>query len=120
VLIHNTGDGSGSYTATLKINGVVEATKEVTLNAGASEEVVFTTAKNVAGGYSVEIDGISGSFAVKEKPAPPPPPPSAPEAPTAPTPSPALEIKWPLILGIAGGVVVVGLIILFVIRRRRA
>jgi hypothetical protein len=110
VLVTNTGDGAGSYKVTLKINGVVEATEDITLNAGASGEVTFTTAKNVAGSYSVGVDGLSGSFTVKEKASPPPPPPPPVKPP----------IKWPLIGGIIGAVVVVGLIIVFVARRRAA
>jgi len=117
VLIINNGDGAGSYGVTLKINGALEATKAVTLNAGASEEVTFSVAKDVAGKYSVEVDGLSGSFTVKEKPALPPPPPPTVPPPTIP---PAAVINWPLIWGIIGGVVVVGLIIFLVVRRRGA
>ena len=116
VVIANTGDGAGSYGVSLKINGKVEATKEITLNAGASKEVTFTAAKDVAGSYSVEVDGLSGSFAVKGKPAPPPPPPTVPP----PVIPPAPAINWPLIWGIVGGVVVVGIIIFLVARRRGA
>jgi hypothetical protein len=119
MLIINSGDGAGSYTVTLKINGAVEATKAVTLNAGASEEVTFSAAKDVAGRYSVEVDGLSGSFTVKEKPAPTPPPPSPPTVPPPILP-PAAVINWPLIWGIIGGVVVVGIIIFLVVRRRGA
>ena len=116
VTVANTGTASGSYKVTLKINGVVEATKDITLNPGASEQVTLTTAKNVAGSYSVGVDGLSGSFKVKEKPvlapaAPPPPPPPPPAKPPT---------NWPLIGGIIGAVVVVGLIIVFVARRRVA
>jgi hypothetical protein len=119
VLINNTGDGAGSYTVTLKINGVVEATKDITLNAGASQEVTFSTVKDVAGSYSVEVNGLSGSFIVKEKPAlPTTPPPSAP-VPT-PTPPVAPGINWHLLWSIIGGVVIVGLIIFLVVRRRGA
>jgi hypothetical protein len=116
VVITNTGDGAGSYGVSLKINGKVEATKEITLNAGAGGEVAFTAAKDVAGIYSVEIDGLSSSFTVKEKPAPPPPPPTVPP----PVIPPAPVINWPLIWGIVGGVVVVGLVIFLVARRRGA
>jgi hypothetical protein len=113
-LITNTGDGAGGYTATLKINSVVEATKDITLNAGASQEVTFTTVKDVAGSYSVEVDGLTGSFTVKEKPTPPPTTP-----PVTPPPVKA-PIKWPLIGGIIAGVLVVGLLIFFLARRRAA
>jgi len=120
VLISNAGDAAGSYTVTLKINGVVEATKEVTLSAGISQEVTFTAVKDVAGTYAVDIDGLSGSFTVKEKPAPPPPAP--PPVPTPPAPAPApppAAVNWPLIGGIISGVAG-GLAIFLAIRKRRA
>jgi len=111
-VVTNTGTAAGSYEVTLKIKGVVEATKEVTLKAGASEEVTFTTAKDVAGSYSVDVNGLSGSFTVKEKPAPPPPPP--------PPPPPKPGINWLVLWGVIGGCVVVGLLIYFLVIRRRA
>jgi hypothetical protein len=49
---------------------VVEATKEVTVNAGLSKEVTFTTTRDIAGTYLVDVDGLTGSFTVEEKPAP--------------------------------------------------
>jgi hypothetical protein len=113
VSVNNTGNATGSCEVTLKINGVVEAAMKVTLDAGASEEVTFTTAKDVAGTYSVAVDGVSGSFTVKEKPTLPPPPPEK-EAP------PAKPLNWPLIGGIIAAVVIVGLLIFFLARRRAA
>jgi len=110
VEVANTGKEDGDYTVTLKIDGVVEAAKDVTLDAGASGEVTFTTTRDVAGSYSVEVDGLSGSFTVKEKPAPPSP---------TPTPTPTSGINWPAIWGIIVGVVVVGVIIFFVARKPR-
>ena len=121
VSIINAGNAAGSYEVTLKINGVVEATEEVTLSAGTSQEVTFTTARDVAGTYTVDVDGLSGSFTVKEKPAPPPPPSAptpTPPAPPAPiTPPPA--VNWPLIGGIISGVAA-GIAVFLVVRRRRA
>jgi hypothetical protein len=112
VLITNSGDAAGSYTATLRIDGEVEATREIMLNAGASKEVTFTTAKDVAGTYSVEVDGLSGSFTVEEKPGPPAPPPET---------TPAKPgVNWPIIWGIMAGVLVVGVIIFWVAMKRRA
>ncbi len=110
ILITNAGDAAGSYKVTLKIDSVEEASEEITLNAGASREVIFTTSKNVAKTYSVDVNGLSGSFTVKEKPAPPPPPPILPPA----------VVNWPLIWGIIGGVVVVSVIIFLVVRKRIA
>ncbi|MBA7466756.1 hypothetical protein ES707_01946 [subsurface metagenome] len=114
VRVTNTGNSSGSYTATFKINGAVEATKEVTLDAGASQKVTFTTAKDVAASYSVDVNGLSGSFTVKEEVAPAPPP-----APTPTPPTPAKPINWPLVGGIIAAGVAVGLGGVFYWIRRR-
>ena len=65
IRVANTGGQSASYQVVLKINGVAETAKEVVLNAGASAEVSFTTAKEAAGIYSVDINGATGTFEVK-------------------------------------------------------
>jgi len=103
VSVANTGGTEGSYTVALKINGVKEAEKSVTVAAGDSKQVSFTAAKDEPGTYSVMVGGLTGSFTVTA-PAPPPPP--------APT-------NWPLIGGIIiiGGVIVAVLLIFFLRRR---
>lgn len=45
--VANTGDVEGTCQVTLKINGVVEATKKLTVDAGASKPATFTTSKDV-------------------------------------------------------------------------
>jgi len=112
VIVVNTGGESGSYEVTLEINGVVEETKEITVAAGVSKEVTFTTSKGEAGSYLVDINGLSGSFTIVERPSVTPQPPP-------PTP-PAKPFNWWLIGGIIGGVVVIGLGIFFWTRRRAA
>jgi len=64
--VANTSKVEGSYSVVLKINGVVEATKEVTVNAGFSKEVTFIISRDIAGTYSVDVNGLIGSFTVKE------------------------------------------------------
>jgi hypothetical protein len=64
-VVNNTGDLSGSYEVTLKIDNVVVETKTVTLAGGATQTVTFTTTKDVAGTYTVNINGLSGTFTVK-------------------------------------------------------
>ena len=114
VIVANIGGESGSYKVILKINGVVEATREVTINAGFSKEVTFSTTRDIAGTYLVEVDGLTGSFTVKEKSVIPVIPPEIP--PVVPKP-----INWPLIGGIIGGIIAVGLLVYFlVVRRGRA
>jgi len=135
VSLANTGGLEGSYTAVLKINGVKEAEQSVTIAAGASKTVTFIVAKEEAGSYSVTVDGVSGSFVVVTPviappppviiapPAPPPTPPAplppapAPPAPVPPAPAPP---NWPLIGGLIAAAVIVGLLIYFLVVRRRA
>lgn len=105
-LVSNTGELSGSYEVTLKIDGVAVATDEVTLAGGASQEVTFTTAKDAAGTYTVDVNGLAGEFVVREAPAPPPPP--------------APPVNWGLIGGIIAAVVVIGIVLWLVLARRRA
>ena len=67
LFVVNTGGKSGSYEVTLKVDGVVAATKEVTVSAGFSKEVTFTISKDIAGTYSVDVNGLTDSFTVKEE-----------------------------------------------------
>jgi len=88
----------------------------VALEPGASETVSFTTSRDVAGSYSVDVNGLTGSFTVK---APPELPPE--EAPPEEVSPEVKPINWPLVGGIiAAAVVIVGLLIFFLVRRRRA
>jgi tetratricopeptide (TPR) repeat protein len=96
--VTNTSIATGTHTVSLKLDGEVVDTKGVTLASGASETVSFTVTKDVAGTYSVEIDGSSDSFRVTS------------EAGT----------NWGLIGGIIGGVIVVAIIVAVVLLRRRA
>jgi hypothetical protein len=116
ILVTNTGGSEGSYEVILKIDGVVEATEEVTVPAGADREVIFTTSKDVAGIYSVEVSGLTGSFTVKEEVVPPEVPPEVPPPvipPVVPKP-----ISWWLIGSIIAGVIAIGIVIWQLIRQR--
>lgn len=70
--VTNTGDAEGSYTAELKINSVIEATKEITLAGGASQLLSFSVSRDIPGTYMVTWDKLAGEFVVAE-PAPPEP-----------------------------------------------
>ncbi|MBA7558398.1 hypothetical protein ES708_00001 [subsurface metagenome] len=113
IAITNIGDLAGSYALMLRIDGVAEEIKKITLDAGASEEVVFTTAEDVAGSYSVEVDGLKSSFTVKEKPALPTAPPPEEAPPEAKPPVP-----WPLIGGIFGGAILIAAVVIYWLWRR--
>jgi len=119
VSIANTGDLAGSYKVTFKINNVVVSAKHVTLAGGASQKVTFTTSKNVAGTYTVNVNGLAGSFVVKAAPAPPTTPAPTP-TPLAPTPPPPTPINWWLIGGIIAAVIIIGVVVSLVVTRRKA
>ncbi len=108
-MVKNTGGSEGSYTVVLKIDGVEEARKEVTLGAGKSETVSFTIAKDAEGSYSVDIDGKVAKFTV-----------TAPAVIAPEVIPPAKGENWPLIGGIIGAVIIVGLLLWFLVFRRRA
>lgn len=75
VLLVNTGEAAGSYPVTLKINGVTEETKQVDLSGGTERELTFTTTRDTAGTYLVDVNGLSASFTVTEAAVSSPPPP---------------------------------------------
>jgi len=64
VTVKNTGDAPGSHSLELKINGTVEDTREVELDAYASETVTFTVTKDTPGEYSIEIADLKGVLTV--------------------------------------------------------
>jgi hypothetical protein len=104
VLVTNTGEMEGSYALTLKVDRVVAEVKEVTM-AGGSQTVVFSTARDEAGSYSVAVNGLEGSFTVLEAPVLPIGLPKA--------------VVW-VILGLAIAALVASTIILPVARMRRS
>jgi len=127
ILITNTGDLTGSYEVSLKIDNIAEQTKEVTLIGGSSQGVTFNVTRDIAGTCSVDINGVIGSFVVKkeapvveEEIEPMPAPAAAPVPEIIPTPTPKPEYNWGLIGGIiASCVVVIGLLVYFFVWRRR-
>ncbi len=66
ILATNSGPVTASFEVTLRINDVIEDNKLITLAAGITEEVKFVTSKNVAGVYVVDVNGLLGSFIVRE------------------------------------------------------
>lgn len=74
LMVTNTGEVAGNHTATLKINGLIAETVEVTVAGGASETVTFTTSHDETGTHSVDVNGLSGYFTVKEVASPSPAP----------------------------------------------
>jgi hypothetical protein len=68
VEVTNTGAKSGTHTVALMIDGEVEDEKTVTLNPDESETVSFQVSAAEQGSYSVEVDGLTGSYTVTETP----------------------------------------------------
>ena len=64
VSVANTHDTWGIYSLVLEINGVKEAEKQATVDAGGSQDVTFSVTRGEPGRYSVFINGLSGRFTV--------------------------------------------------------
>jgi hypothetical protein len=116
ILLSNTGGSDGDFSVILKLNGVVEARKDVSLSAGSSEKVVFTVARSAAGSYQVDVSGLTGSFTVAEKTVPTQP---AAATPTPPPPPPSPLGRWLVIGLIIAAVVAAGVVLLQVVARRK-
>jgi hypothetical protein len=65
ILVTNGGEAEGSYDVVLTVNGEVVETKGVTM-AGGSQTVSFNTTWDAAGSYAVDVNGLPGSFTVRE------------------------------------------------------
>jgi len=136
--VANTGGMEGVYTLILEINGVKEATQEVSIAAGDTIKADFKLSREEPDNYAVKVDGIEGSFAVvvptpllppspspepaPAKPAPSASPPSS-QLPSAPSPAPPPEsesgMNWILIgvLAAIAAALIVYMIYKFAIRR---
>jgi len=81
VRVVNSGGRQGSYSVVLKVNDAEESQNEVTLGSGENQMISFEIAKEVAGIYSVDINGEVGQFTVIVPQGPEPEVVSAPVAP---------------------------------------
>jgi len=118
ITVANAGGTQGSYTVVLQINGVKEAEKSVTVAAGSSEIVTFSTTREMAGSYIVTVDGMSAGFTVVVSALPPPKPPVEEEEEV---PAPAEpSFNWPLFGGVTAAVIVAILLVYFLAVKRRA
>jgi hypothetical protein len=91
ILVTNDGELPGTMQIALRLDGVLNTTKDVRLDGGATEKAVFTVSDIVPGTHSVDVAGLSGTLTVLESAAPPPP---------APRP-----VNWGLMMGIIGGAI---------------
>jgi hypothetical protein len=62
--VSNTGTKAGDYTVYLKVNEEVIEEKTMSLDAGSFETVFFEMIYEEVGEYSVEVNGVNGSFKV--------------------------------------------------------
>jgi hypothetical protein len=126
-VIANSGDLPGTTECTLKINGAVYGTERVTLAGHESTTVSFATVQGKPGSYTVDMNGLSGSFTVKAVPvetvtitstvpsvAAPSvvyPAPTAPAPPVVPAPAPAPVPMLAIIISLVAAVVVGGILV---------
>jgi hypothetical protein len=64
VMATNTGTVNGNFILTLRVNGIIEDKRVVSIAAGESREVRFVISRNIAGLYMVDVNGVSGFFVV--------------------------------------------------------
>lgn len=62
--VANNGGQSGEYSAVLKINGETESVRNITLEPGQSQELVFNVVNLKPGMYSAQIDSLTAEFTV--------------------------------------------------------
>jgi hypothetical protein len=114
-LVANSGNLTGSYQVTLRIKGDEEEKRIITLTGQSSEMVTFNILRNNPSYYSVDINGLSDSFIVKENPSPA----LTPNQQSTPSPVPPKPTNWWLVGSIYLADIVLLVIILWLIKRRR-
>jgi hypothetical protein len=102
VEVTNTGSKSGTHTVALTIDGEIEDEKTITVNPDEVETVSFEVSASQLGTFSVEVDGLSGSYTVTE-----------PEEPSFWERIPGFHYET-IILGLTAGIVT-----LWLLRRRK-
>ena len=65
--ISNAGNGDGEYTADLKVNGVTDEIRKVSLPAGTRQEITFRLSRAAPQVYQVKLGEIAGQFAVNSQ-----------------------------------------------------
>lgn len=66
--VRNVGDTDGTYTATLVVEGMEVGNKSVSVADGGKKTVSFSITESSEGTYVVNIENLSGSFAVDAQP----------------------------------------------------
>jgi len=98
VEVKNLGDLNTTCSLILQVNDILESTEDVALAVGETKFVKFTVTRDVEGIYEVKVNGLREAFTVTKPPA---------------------LIRWSLIAGIIGVIVIIGLIVALYMRRRK-
>lgn len=68
--IENIGDVEGTYTVTLKVDGVKVETEDMVVSAGDTETISFELTEDVPAMYTIDLEGLTGEVHFRElKPA---------------------------------------------------
>jgi hypothetical protein len=68
--VTNTGTIAGYYELVFKLNGNTQEVKRISLAGGETREINFTIIRNSPGIYTVEINGLAGSYQIAASEAP--------------------------------------------------
>jgi len=104
VNLSNTAGVDGVYEAKLKINGTEEDEKSLRVDPRGTGSIEFELSKESPGEYSVDVNGLKGSFTVLEG-----------VNPDKPSNNPA--VIW---IAVAAAVVVAGVVLLLLIRKKKS
>jgi hypothetical protein len=126
-VVTNTGDVTGKTKVTLKVNGASVASKYVEVAGHDSQTVSFITVQGEAGSYTIDLDGLTGTFTVKPAPVGPVvvkstvpsisapsveyPAPTAPAPPAVPAPVPAPTPWLAIIVSLVATAIVAGIVV---------
>ena len=116
-LVTNNGDLQGTYQITLEIDNELVETQKITLLDGTSDIVTFKISEDIANIYSVNMNGLSGSFIVKPMTTSEPELAPISTPPVTNTPPPATPISWPVVYGVVVALVAIGSLLFFLVRR---
>jgi hypothetical protein len=65
-VVENVGQGEGSYSVVLYVDGLVSGTQTITLLPGAYQKVIFSLTEDKAGLHQVSVGKLRESFKIKE------------------------------------------------------
>jgi len=64
--VRNVGEARDTFTASLKVEGVLEDSSDITLVGGGSGSIAFSVSRDSAGSYAIEVDGQNATLEVIE------------------------------------------------------